>query len=87
MRSFSSSNFSCAEVSGVISAPDSLHIIKLLEYAPERPLTYEEAGGAIERKLRAAAQQKRRQEWEQELKKDAKIELPDASGQLGSGKP
>jgi parvulin-like peptidyl-prolyl isomerase len=75
------------EVSGVISTPDSLHIIKLLEYAPERPLTYEEVSGAIERKLRAAAQQKRRLEWEQELKKDAKIELPDASGRLETGKP
>jgi parvulin-like peptidyl-prolyl isomerase len=75
------------EVSGVISTPDSLHIVKLLEYAPERPLTYEEVSGAVERRLRAVAQQKRRLEWEQELKKDAKIELPDASGRLEPGKP
>jgi len=75
------------EVSGVISTPDSLHIIKLLKNVPEGPMPYEEVSGAIERKLRAAAQQKRRQEWEQELKKDAKIELLDVPAQQEHKKP
>jgi hypothetical protein len=53
---------------------------------PEKPMTYEEARSIIEGKLRAIAQQKRRLEWEQELKKDAKIEImEEAAGSQQSG--
>jgi hypothetical protein len=45
------------------------------QYAAEGKTSFEEAKGPIEKKLRAEAQTKRRQEWEQELKKDAKIEI------------
>jgi hypothetical protein len=43
--------------------------------AQEKQMTYEEAKSTIEAKLKAAAQKIRREEWEQELKKDAKIEI------------
>ncbi|MEK6699971.1 MAG: peptidyl-prolyl cis-trans isomerase [Nitrospirota bacterium] len=67
------------KLSGVIKASDGLHIIKLLEYSPQRQLTFDEAKGSLEGKFRAPAQQKRLQEWGVELKKDAKIELLDAA--------
>jgi len=65
------------ELSGVIRGSDSLHVIKLTSYTPEKQLSYDEARGSLEASLKAGAQLKRRQEWEQELKKDAKIELLD----------
>lgn len=65
------------EVSEVVTAEDGFHIIKLKKYSPERYYTLEEARGTIERKFRVEAQQKRLREWEQELKKNAVIELLD----------
>ncbi len=65
------------ELSGVIKTGDGNHIIKLTGYTPERQLSYEEAKGTIFGKLKAIAQVKRFEEWRQELKKDAKIELFD----------
>jgi len=65
------------ELSEVVTAKDGFHIIKLKQYSPERYYTLEEAGGTIERKFRVEAQQKRLREWEQELKKNAAIELLD----------
>ncbi|MDA8099745.1 MAG: SurA N-terminal domain-containing protein [Nitrospiraceae bacterium] len=55
---------------------------------PERQKTFDEARSSIEARLRAEAQLKRRQEWEKELKINAKIELfePDRDGQ-GGGRP
>jgi len=53
----------------------------------EGPRPFEEVSGAIDQKLRATALQKRRQEWEQELKKDAKIELLDVPMQQELKKP
>jgi hypothetical protein len=67
------------ELSGVVKAPDSLHIIKLKDYSPERLLSYDEVKGSLEGKFRVQAQQKRLEEWERELRKDAKIEVNDVT--------
>ncbi len=64
------------ELSGPVrDSKGSLHIIKLVEYIPERPLTYDEAKSILEEKMKVPFQDKKTQEWEQGLKKDAKIEL------------
>lgn len=63
------------DVSDVIRTSDSLHIIKLVEYTPEKQFSFEEVKDLINNKLRSQALQKRQQEWEAELKKDAKIEI------------
>ena len=68
------------ELSGVLRTTDSLHVIKLKEYRPEKQLTFDEARYSIEAKLRIAAQKKRRQEFEAELKKEAKIEIIETNG-------
>jgi parvulin-like peptidyl-prolyl isomerase len=65
------------EVSGVIKTRDSIHIIKLTNYIPERPKTYKEVRSVIEGRLKAATQKTRRQEWERELKQGARIEIMD----------
>jgi peptidyl-prolyl cis-trans isomerase C len=64
------------DLSGAVrDATGNLHIIKLVEYIPERPLTYDEAKEILEEKMKAPFQDKKTQEWEQGLRKDAKIEL------------
>lgn len=63
------------EVSGVIRTPDSLHIIKLDQYTPEKQFTFEEVKGVVDGQLRGQVQQQRRKEWEAELRKEAKIEI------------
>ena len=63
------------ELSSVIKARDSLHIIQLTEYIPERQMPYEEVKDSLEKTLKTAARKKRLQEWEQVLRKDAKIEI------------
>jgi len=68
------------ELSGVVTTADSMHIIKLKDYVPEKQYTFEEVKGIIEGKFRAAAQKKRLKEWENELRKDAKIEIMAESG-------
>ncbi len=74
------------EVSGVIKTSNGLHIIKLIKYSPERPLTFDETKNSIAVKFKFAAQEKRMRVWEQELRKDAKITLmPDTLG-LGERK-
>ena len=69
------------ELSGVIKTLDSFHIIKLKEYSPERQLTFEEAKPKMEATLKGPYLEKRTQEWEQGLKKDAKIVLLDTPEQ------
>jgi parvulin-like peptidyl-prolyl isomerase len=71
------------EISGLINMPAGVHIIKLESYSPERLLSFEEAKPKIEQKLKGPALEKRTKEWEQELKKDAKIEIMEtiANGQ------
>jgi parvulin-like peptidyl-prolyl isomerase len=75
------------ELSGVITDGDAVHILKLIEYTPARQRPYEEVKSTIEGTLKTAASIKRRQEWEQELKKDAKIEILDSFVQPGEKKP
>ncbi len=63
------------QLSEVIRTSDSLHILRLVGYTPEKQLTYEEVRRSLEMQLKTAAQVKRRQEWERELKKGAMIEI------------
>lgn len=65
------------EISGIIKQKDGLHIIKLMEYSPEKQLTFDEAKGLIEAKFKAGAQMERMKEWNEELRKGAKIEIMD----------
>ena len=66
------------ELSGVIRTSESLDIIKLTHYSPEKQFTLDEARGYIEAQLRVRGQQKRSLQWEAELKKGAAIEILDA---------
>jgi hypothetical protein len=65
-------------LSGVIKTRDSIHIVKLTNYLPEKPKPYKEVRSVIEGRLKAALQKTRRREWEQELKQGARIEIMDA---------
>jgi foldase protein PrsA len=65
------------ELSGVIKTHDSVHIIQLTQYVPEKQMSFEEVKGALEQKFRVSAQKKRLLEWEQELKNSAQIETVD----------
>ena len=68
------------ELSGVVKTGDSLHIIRLMEYWPEKQRPYEEVKDPLEAKLKAAAQKKRRQAWERDLRKGARIEIMGPEG-------
>ncbi len=70
------------ELSGVVATPDSLHIIKIKEYSPEKQFTLEEVKGYVEGKLRSDARRKLLQEWDADLRKGADVEILDA----GEGK-
>jgi len=74
-------------LSGVVrDSRGILHIIKLTEFSPERHYTFDEAKSALIGKLNGPLIEKRTHEWEQELKKDAKIELMlDAAEQQAKG--
>jgi parvulin-like peptidyl-prolyl isomerase len=63
------------ELSGAVGAGDGVHIMKLTGYRPERQMSYEEVRVVIEGRLTAAARKNRIEEWKQELKKDAAIEI------------
>lgn len=63
------------DLSGVISDKDGLHIIKVSKNEPSRQATFEEARGTIEPKFLVPAQEQRTEEWEKELRKNAKIEI------------
>jgi len=65
------------ELSGIITTPDSLHIIKLMKFSPEKRYSLDEVRPFLERKLRGAELLKRIQVWEDGLRKDAKIEVMD----------
>jgi parvulin-like peptidyl-prolyl isomerase len=75
------------ELSGVIKTGDGTHIMQLTQYTPAKQTPFEEVKGPLKETLRAMAQIKRFQEWEQELKKDAKIELLDTPEQKMQKKP
>jgi foldase protein PrsA len=63
------------DLSGVIKDNDGFHIIKIVKKDKSRQATFDEAREALEPKFRVPAQEQRKQEWERELKKDAKIEI------------
>lgn len=63
------------ELSGVVTTPDSLHVLKLKQYAPEKQFTFDEVKKAIEAKLKVKAEKERLREWETELREGAKIEM------------
>jgi peptidyl-prolyl cis-trans isomerase C len=63
------------ELSGVIRMPNELHIIKLDKFSPQRQATFDEVRERIEARFKVGAQEKRMREWEEELRKDAKIEI------------
>ncbi len=70
------------EISSVLKTGDGLHIIKLVEYKPQKVHTFAEVKGLIENKLRNDAQNQKTQEWFAGLKKDAKIEIFVHEGQV-----
>ena len=63
------------DLSSVIRDKDGLHIIKVTRKEPSRQLTFEEAKSAIEPKYLVPAQEQRKEAWEEELRKYAKIEI------------
>ena len=72
-------NMKAGDLSGIIRDKDGLHIIKVTKKEPSRQLTFEEARVALEPRFLVPAQDQRRQEWEDELRRNAKIEvMPEA---------
>jgi parvulin-like peptidyl-prolyl isomerase len=63
------------DVSAIIQEKDGLHIVKVEGKEPARTLTFKEARHIIEQQLMNEAVEKRREEWENQLKKTAKIEI------------
>jgi parvulin-like peptidyl-prolyl isomerase len=63
------------EVSGVIKTADSFHIIKLKKYQPARDAGFDQVKGYVESRLRAREAGKIMTEWEENLKKGARIEI------------
>jgi parvulin-like peptidyl-prolyl isomerase len=68
------------DISGVIKDRDGLHIIKVVRKEPSRQATFEEARNALEPQFLVPAQEKRKETWEQELRKGAGIEIMDDPG-------
>jgi foldase protein PrsA len=71
---------SAGEVSGVIKTSDSLHIIKLKEYSPEKQFTLEQVKGFLREKLTSEARRKALAVWGAELRKGANIEIMETQG-------
>jgi parvulin-like peptidyl-prolyl isomerase len=67
------------QLSGVLRTADSIHIIKLMEYVPEKRYTFDEVRNSLETKLKAQEQKKRLREWEGELRMGARIEVAPTS--------
>jgi parvulin-like peptidyl-prolyl isomerase len=63
------------ELSALLETPEGAHIIKVIRRTPRRPMTFEEAEGLIEGKLKGAAEISRFLAWQESLKKDATIEI------------
>jgi uncharacterized protein (DUF2249 family) len=63
------------DLSGVIKDSDGFHIIKILKKYKSHQATFDEARGALESKFLVPTQEQRKQEWERELKKGAKVEI------------
>jgi parvulin-like peptidyl-prolyl isomerase len=63
------------DVSDIITEADGLHIVRMKKKDSPRPMTFEEARSVIENSLKASLVEKRKEEWEKDLKKHAKIEV------------
>ena len=63
------------QLSGVIKAGGSIHIIKLKTYSQKKQFGFDDVKQMIENNLKAEARKKRMEEWKSELKKDARIEI------------
>lgn len=67
------------QLSPVLLAKDGPHIVKLKEYAPQRQMTFNEVRPRLENRFRVPAQDARLKEWEQELRRNAVVEIiPDS---------
>jgi len=73
-------------LSGVITTPDSLHILQLRKITPERQHTFDQVKSSLEGKLKREAVQKRMSELEAELKRGATIEIPGTGDGAGGRK-
>jgi hypothetical protein len=62
-------------LSDVIRENDGLHLIKVTGRQPASPLSFDEARPLIEDELKRPLIEKRKKEWEEELRKRAKIEI------------
>ena len=71
-------NLKPGELSGPVRAGSAVHVLQLIEYSPERQLSYEEVQGSLAERMKLVAQAVRFGEWEQELKKGAQIEILDS---------
>jgi peptidyl-prolyl cis-trans isomerase C len=69
------SQMKAGDLSNVIKESDGLHIVKLVQKEPSRQMSFEEAKVDIENKLMLPIMNKRKAEWENALKKNAKIEI------------
>ena len=65
------------ELSGVIEAPDALHILQLKEFVPEKQFSLDEVRPLLKNKLQGDAQRQEIRDLETELKKKARIEITD----------
>lgn len=63
------------DFSGVVEDGGTFHIFKVLVKEKGRNMTKEEAKGILETRLAVYSQDKRKAEWEKELKKGAKIKV------------
>ena len=63
------------ELSEVIGEDDGFHIIRVVGHEPGTKMTYEEAHGIIENDLKQPMLEKRKQEFEAQLKKNARVEI------------
>ena len=63
------------DLSTIITEDDGLHIVKFMQKEPSRKMSFEEARGTVEQKLMAPMFEKRKEEWANGLKKNARIEI------------
>lgn len=62
-------------ITGIVKGRDGLHILKLGRKEPARRMTFKEARDIVARHLKFQAIEKRKEEWESQLKKKARIEI------------
>jgi hypothetical protein len=70
-----SDKMKAGEVSAVIKEDDGLHIVKIVDKEPSRQMTEDEADKLIRQHLMREEAEKRKKEWEKELRQKSKIEV------------